>query len=383
MSMTEQAVANIEPHRRASRVEAFMAKVMTDEDRRQIASALPSHIRMERFERNLSNALMNEPRLLECNPREVFREVAKIAAIGLLIDAQLGEAYLIVTSKGPQARIGYRGLMKLARQSGDVSVIYAHAVHEFDEIECTLGDDKRLTHKPKLFGERGIEVGYYAVVKYKDGTTDFEPMTLDEINKIRDKSDGYRAFKANKIKDTPWASSYEEMAKKTCIRRLMKRVPQSPDMADALSLEDRAEYAEIDFAREALPVVPIARTLAGRLDALAGGADPETGEIIESEEADVRGAASADQPSPATETGAAAPEATVDAAGDKAAGGDPAAEPDQSADQSEDDKLLDAARTKAMEGRTVFDRFYGRLRPEQKDSLKSHMTSLMKAAAEA
>lgn len=363
-----------------------MAKVMTDEDRRQIASALPAHIRMERFERNLSNALMNEPRLLDCNPREVFREVAKIAALGLLIDAQLGEAYLIASNKGPQARIGYRGLMKLARQSGDVSTIYAHAVHQFDEIECTLGDDKRLTHKPKLFGERGSEVGYYAVVKYKDGTTDFEPMTLEEINKIRDKSDGYRAFKANKIKDTPWASSYEEMAKKTCIRRLMKRVPQSPDMADALSLEDRAEYAEIDAARAALPVVPIARTLASRLDALAG-ADPETGEIIDSAEADTQGAAPADQPPPANETGASqrdreAPEAAGEAAASSVHGSDtPAAEP-FGAEMTAELALLEAAREKAMEGKQAFDFWINRLRPTQIDELQPHMSALAKMARE-
>jgi recombination protein RecT len=234
---------------------------MTPEDRAQIKAALPVHISFERFERNLSNALMNEPRLLDCNPREVFREVAKIAAIGLLIDAQLGEAYLISSSKGPQARVGYRGLIKLARQSGDVALIYAHEVYSNDEIDCLLGDEKKLTHRPNLFGDRGEIVGYYAVIKFKDGDTDFEPMTPAQINIIRDKSDGYKAFKAGKIKDTPWASSYDEMAKKTCIRRLMKRSPQSPELATALSLEDRAEFTDLPSSRAgriAPPPPPIA-----------------------------------------------------------------------------------------------------------------------------
>jgi phage RecT family recombinase len=232
----------LQGHRAPSRVEIFMAKVITPEDRASLKAALPEHIPFDRFERNLSNALMNEPKLLACNPREVFREVAKIAALGLLIDAQLGEAYLIAGRKGPQARIGYRGLIKLARQSGDVSMIYAHEVYEHDEIDCVLGDEKKLHHKPKLFGKRGEIVGYYAVIKFKSGETDFEPMTPEQINEIRDRSDGYKAFKAGSIKDTPWVSSYDEMAKKTCIRRLAKRCPLSPDLAQALSIEDRAEH---------------------------------------------------------------------------------------------------------------------------------------------
>jgi len=275
---------SIHQARAPSRVEVFMSRVMTQEDRAAIKAALPTHIPFARFERNLSNALMNEPRLLECNPREVFREVAKLAALGLLIDSQLGEAYLIASRTGPQARVGYRGLIKLARQSGDVSMIYAHEVYENDEIECLLGDEKKLRHKPNLFGERGEIVGYYAVIKFKDGDTDFEPMTPDQINKIRDKSDGYRAFKSGKIKDTPWATSYEEMAKKTCIRRLMKRCPQSPELSSALGLEDHAEFPSGEPREHTHIAAP--KTVSDRLDALAGGADHESGEIVEHAEHD-------------------------------------------------------------------------------------------------
>jgi phage RecT family recombinase len=241
------AVTNIgEAGRKASRVEVFMGQVMTPMDRQELQRALPQHVPYARFERNLLNCLMATPKLLDCNPREVFREVSKIAALGLYCDPQLGEAYLIVSKSGPQARVGYRGLMKLGRQSGDVSMFYAHEVHQNDDFECVLGTEKRLTHKPNLMGDRGPIVLYYAVVKYKDGDSDFEPMTIDQINAIRDKSDGYRAFRSGLIKDTPWASAYDEMAKKTVIRRLSKRIPQSPDLSDAFKIEDRAEGSVIE-----------------------------------------------------------------------------------------------------------------------------------------
>jgi recombination protein RecT len=366
-----------QPQSRApSRVEVFMSRVLAPEDRAAIQAALPAHIPMARFERNLSNALMNEPRLLECNPREVFREVAKIAALGLLIDSQLGEAYLIASRTGPQARVGYRGLIKLARQSGDVSMLYAHEVYSNDEIECLLGDEKKLRHKPNLFGDRGDIIGYYAVVKFKDGDTDFEPMTPQQVDKIRDKSDGYKAFKAGKIKDTPWASSYDEMAKKTCIRRLAKRIPQSPDLASALAIEDKAEFLELQATGPAISG-PRPSTLSDRLDALAGpnepAHDPETGEITHDDSETDAGA------------GNPAPQAAGAEAGEaKDAESASAAEPDDAADdRTEDERLLDAARGKSLAGTQGFNNWFNRLRPEQIDALNPHMKGLMAAAKQA
>lgn len=370
-------VATVQPQqsRAPSRVEVFMARVLTPEDRSAIKAALPAHIPFARFERNLSNALMNEPRLLECNPREVFREVAKIAALGLLIDSQLGEAYLIASRTGPQARVGYRGLIKLARQSGDVSMLYAHEVYSNDEIECLLGDEKKLRHKPNLFGDRGEIIGYYAVVKFKDGDTDFEPMTPQQVDKIRDKSDGYRAFKAGKIKDTPWASSYDEMAKKTCIRRLAKRIPQSPDLAAALSIEDKAEFLELQATGATISTAAAPSTLSDRLDALAAprepAHDPETGEVTQEN----------------SETDAGSDDTAAEAAGSSdgerdSAADAPAANRGAQAidDRTEEEKLLDEAHEHAMEGKRVLDRWYNGLSADNLDRINPHMPALWKAA---
>src|SRR5690606_29206886 len=124
----------------------------------ELYRSLPAHVRPEVFERNLVNALMTSPDLMGFDARLVFREVSKAAALGLYLDPQLGEAYLIVSWNGragrkePQMRVGYRGLVKLARQSGDIRIIYAHEVHEHDAFRCVLGDDKHLHHEPKIFG---------------------------------------------------------------------------------------------------------------------------------------------------------------------------------------------------------------------------------------
>lgn len=282
--MSTQVIPQDAPERRGTAVEVYAQQVMGDEARaNELFRALPKHVSPDRFQRNLVNALMQNPDMLKYDPRFVYREVSKAAALGLLLDPQLGEAYIVPVWNGksgrqePQLRVGYRGIIKLARQSGEISNIYAHEVHENDEIECDLGVDKRLIHKPLLFGERGAVVGYYAVVKFKDGESDFEPMTLGQIHAIRDKSDGWRAFKAGKIKSTPWSTDEGEMAKKTVIKRLSKRVPQSPDLATALSFENDASRDGGNLGDVTrLPKRPPLRTISSRLDDFAEiEAEPE------------------------------------------------------------------------------------------------------------
>lgn len=276
---------------KVSPVEQYRAMVLPEERKRDLFAALPSHVRPEVFERNLVNALMVNPDLMKCDARLVFREVSKAAALGLLLDPQLGEAYLIVGWNGkaqrsePQLRVGYRGVMKLARQAGDVAKIYAHAVHQNDEIDCTLGDEKRLVHKPILFGDRGPVIGYYAVAVFADGETDFEPMSIGEIHAIRDRSDGWRAYVNKKIKSTPWSTDEGEMAKKTVIRRLLKRLPQSPELMDAIRIEDAAENVIGNAPTPALRGRPQRLSLTNTLEAL-GAPQKTPPQTIEADDAD-------------------------------------------------------------------------------------------------
>jgi len=275
-----QAAGQAPAQPQRSRAEAFLATALPKARQDAIEKILPAHVKKERFLRNFAIAVNQHPKLLNCDPIEVFNEVSKAAALGLYMDPQLGEAYLITGFSDnrtvPQLRLGYRGLIKLARQSGEIKTIYAHEVHAADECEIRLGDEKRLDHRPNMMVEdRGPIVLYYAVVKYVNGETDFEPMTIAQIHRIRDRSDGWKAFKAGKIKSTPWGTDEGEMAKKTVLRRLLKRIPASPELADAIAIEDKADFSGI----EEVPAAPV--RAAATLEA-AGEAAAQI-EIIEDE----------------------------------------------------------------------------------------------------
>lgn len=238
-------------------LEIFMGEMLPPDRATELYASLPKHINRDRFNRNLWNAMMQSPDLMRYDPHLVYREVSRIAALGLLLDRDLGEAYLIEAWNGktqrkePQARIGYRGLIKLAKQSGKIKKINAREVRKNDFFDILQGSREELVHKPLLFGDPGSPIAYYSVVTMNDGDTDFERMTIDEVHGIRDRSDAWRAFKDGKIKLTPWATDEGEMAKKTVIRRLCKRVEQSPELAEAIRIEDEAEFSHM---RDVTPV---------------------------------------------------------------------------------------------------------------------------------
>jgi phage RecT family recombinase len=253
--MTTSSTAIAVERARPTRLDAYLAEVLPPEKKEALFRGLPKHIRPELFERNFANAIMANPDLLKCDPREVYKVVAEIAALGLMLDPQLGEAWIIVgwNSKAgrhsPQRRVGYRGLIKLARNTGEVGTIYAREVCEADHFDADLYTN-RITHKADLFGERGPIIGFYAVVRYKDGSEDFEPMSIQEVERIRDRtSDSWKAWKSGKIKREPiWDTDLGEMGKKTVLRRLMKRVPQSPEIADELRDELPAPEQPVELS---------------------------------------------------------------------------------------------------------------------------------------
>lgn len=244
---------------RPTRVDEYRVQVLPPEKAAELWQSMPSHIKPAVFERNLMNALMANPSLMEFDPRLVYREVVKAAALGLLLDPLLGEGYIVTAYNykakrtEPQLRVGYKGMNKLARQTGHVAGIYAHEVHALDDVECDLGFPKVFHHRPKLFSDRGPIVGYVALVTFKDGTFDFEPMSVEQCQGIRNRSDAWKAFKDGKIKSTPWSTDEEEMSKKTVLRRLMKRQEQSPELVRATQIEDEAE----GYLDRVEPVAPL------------------------------------------------------------------------------------------------------------------------------
>ena len=185
----------------------------------RMAEVLPKHMDMNRMSRIALTTIRTNPKLLECAVPSLMGAVMQAVQLGLE-PGLLGHCYILPYKREATFVIGYKGMIDLARRSGHIQSIYAHAVHENDEFEYELGLHPKLEHKPS-HGERGAFIGAYAVAHFKDGGYQMEFMPKSEIEKRRK-----RSASANSSY-SPWSSDYEEMAKKTVVRYMFKYLPIS------------------------------------------------------------------------------------------------------------------------------------------------------------
>lgn len=214
----------------------------------QIKRALPSVITPERFTRIALSALSNSPTLCECTPISFLGSLMNAAQLGLEPNTPLGQAYLIPywnTRKGVrecQFQIGYKGLLDLAYRNQMVQTIQAHTVYEGDTFEYSLGLDEKLHHVPAMSG-RGKPIAYYAFYRLQNGGYGFQVMSREDVEEHRQKY----SQAAKKGQTSPWDIAFDEMAKKTVIKRLLKYAPIKSDLQYALSTDEQVLSADKDI----------------------------------------------------------------------------------------------------------------------------------------
>lgn len=227
-----------------------------------IAQVVPKHLTADRILKVTLAATSRTPKLLECTQTSILQSVMQAAQLGLEPGGALGHAYLVPYKSTCQMIIGYRGLIELARRSGKVGTIEARAVYQRDKFRFEYGIVQVLEHEPFTEGDPGPLVAAYAIARTKGEDPQIEVMFRWQIEKVRAKS-----MAAN---NGPWVDHYDEMARKTVVRRLCKYLPLTVELAEAIEADDRRD-TELDAgAFSAIPVdvqveeSPLATKLAER-----------------------------------------------------------------------------------------------------------------------
>ena len=242
----------------------------------EIKKALPSVMTPERFSRIVLSALSANPKLAETTPQSFLGAMMTAAQLGVEPNTPLGQAYLIPYWNGKtkalecQFQLGYKGLIDLAYRSGEVSTIMAQVVYENDEFEYAFGLDPKLVHRPSQH-DRGEPVSVYAMFRTKDGGFGYEVMSMEDI-----RAHAQRYSKA--YSSGPWQTNFEEMAKKTVLKRVLKYAPLKSDFMRAVSQD---EVVKTEIAEDMYSVSPVVIEV-----------EAETGEVIEqpqNTEAEVNG----------------------------------------------------------------------------------------------
>jgi len=273
-------------------------------------------IRADRMFRVAMTCIQQTPKLLQCDRTSLFSALMKSAQLGLEPGDALGQAYLIPfnSKKGMQVQfiVGYKGLIDLARRSGEVSNIIAKEVCEKDDFKIEWHKSPPFTHGQSTApdADRGKVIGFWALANFNGGGYHWDFMTVAEVNAIRDKSSGYRSsLKYAKRGDggvitemeSPWFNNYIEMGKKTVLRRIAKYLPMSvqraaayDEMAEAgksvkiegdftdsiITVEGESEDVTDDAVAKATP----AASGAASLDEFAGKKPEESGKPLTKEE---------------------------------------------------------------------------------------------------
>jgi len=210
--------------------------------RPEIERALPKHMDADRMIRVALTVVGQNEKLQQCDPRSLLGALMTCTQVGLEPGPQ-GHVYFVPYGRNVTFIMGYQGMIELARRSGLLLSISAHTIYqnEVDQNRFSVeyGTVNRLDHKPIIFGDRGPAVGYYATARIKspasDATEDvFVVLTAEEVDAFRARSATQKADRPS----GPWQTDYEAMAWKTCIRRLARWLPQSPELAAALEHEE-------------------------------------------------------------------------------------------------------------------------------------------------
>ena len=232
------AVATIAP---AKPIDRFKAELGARQQ--MLTTLLPEGMKVEKFQAIVVTAVADNMDLLEVDRGSLIKACLQAAELGLVLNKSMAEADILkvwnnkIKKYEAQFRPRYKGLMKLALQTGEVLKIESRIVYENDEFEIIEGTSAGIIHKRKLSGRGGM-IGAYCVWTLRNGESQFEVMSKEEILAIRDRSSS--KTKEGKVVG-PWVTDEAEMWRKTVVRRATKYMPMSPEIARAVHADNVAE----------------------------------------------------------------------------------------------------------------------------------------------
>lgn len=274
MATTKGGVMAVKKTNQPDGIKNMQQLVLSMQD--QIKKALPSVLTGERFSRMILTAMSSTPQLQQCTPKSFLGAMMQAAQLGVEPNTPLGQAYLIpYKNKGAlecSFQLGYKGLIDLAYRSGEVKDIQAHEVRENDVFEYELGLDPKLKHVPAT-SNRGPVVMYYAVFHTKDGGYGFEVMSAEDI-----KEHAKKYSKAYSSGYSPWTTNFDEMAKKTVLKKCLKYAPLKTEFVRAMSAD---ETIKSDISAHMTEVHDETEYIDVEATPVPDNIDPDTGEVID------------------------------------------------------------------------------------------------------
>ncbi|MFP2768076.1 recombinase RecT [Oceanisphaera sp. KMM 10153] len=257
-------------------VASFYNMMAPEIEKQGIYSLLPAHVTPEVFVRAAAVAMAKNPDLADADPGTVIMALSDCAKDGLIPDNR--EAALVVYNskmkrngqdtwvKKAQYLPMVDGVLKRARQSGQIEVIAGKAVFDGDEFDYWMDENgEHINYRPKLVG-RGEFILSFAFAKLKSGELIVEVMTKEEVDRVRGASKGGQYG--------PWKDWYDRMAVKSALHRLARRLPNASELMDML---ERGQVMDFHKEKDVTPPARPAATIDHLKAAIDGKPEPQAG----------------------------------------------------------------------------------------------------------
>lgn len=226
----------------AKQVDNYSAALKQPGLKKLLADFMPNEKSVNSFITNALRFKSQQPLLARCSAKSINSCLLAIAEYGLSLSMQ--EVYLIPYGNDLTLQLGYKGLITLAYQSGEIKAIHCESVHEGDEFKVIHGTENSLVHCPNFETEKTASnmKAVYCICELKSGGQLMKVMTRAEIDNHRAK------FSKSRGRSNPWESSYLAMAQKTVLKQLLKLCPKSvrsaTDFPEELPKEAQGETIE-------------------------------------------------------------------------------------------------------------------------------------------
>jgi recombination protein RecT len=216
---------------------------LIDQMRPEIARALPKHMDPDRMARVALTLVRQNPQLGLVVPETFLGALMTCSQLGLE-PGPLGHAWIIPRKRTldngdrileANFQLGYKGVIELARRSGQVAKIVARTVYS-EELRLGQfsagyeGSDDIVTHQPILIGEKGTPSLYYGIAKLTNAeiyTAFLTPGDVEERHRKRSSAPNSPA----------WRNDFDSMAWKSCVVEMRRWLPQSPELEQALAMD--------------------------------------------------------------------------------------------------------------------------------------------------
>lgn len=199
-------------------------------------------------------------KIANANPTSVMLAMYNAASTGLTLNPANGYAYLVPRGGAIVLDISYKGLIKIATDTGSVEWVRAEVVYEKDSF-AYHGPARMPDHTCNPFSkDRGALIGCYCIAKVASGDILTEVLDLAEIEKIRSKSEAFKSGSG------PWVEFFVQMCKKAGIKRAQHTWPytdKSERLANAIQIANESEggYTFDDTPRNTPGLIAVQNTI--------------------------------------------------------------------------------------------------------------------------